>query len=283
MARSRGKENLIVDIDPDKVVHVEGEPVGRLDGLCFVADTDGPGETGRLIAAAAKRALVGEIRRRVEARELSLVGHLAETGERTQEQRVRTDVVLGLYDAQNGLLLTRTRDREVAETLDRILACVLLERQGDHVGVETREGGRIAYDEDVARGIERLGAIDGADCKLRQHEAAFGPELHGDRGVGCDELRGDQLRVLELIDALLQLLLESERARVAVHLPQARDECAHRHRSCLSLMVLIPTPPVDRASGGPYPNRRLARCQGGPRSTGAGGTAAGDDPAPGQR
>ena len=69
LARSRGKENLIVDIDQDRVVHVEGEPVGRLDGLCFVADTDGPGETGRLIAAAAKRALVGEIRRRVDALE----------------------------------------------------------------------------------------------------------------------------------------------------------------------------------------------------------------------
>jgi ATP-dependent RNA helicase SUPV3L1/SUV3 len=69
LARSRGKENLVVDIDRDKVVHVEGEPVGRLDGLSFVADADGPGETGRLIAAAAKRALAGEIRRRVDALE----------------------------------------------------------------------------------------------------------------------------------------------------------------------------------------------------------------------
>ena len=69
LVRSRGKEILNVDIDQDKVVYVEGEHVGHLDGLCFIADSDGPGETGRLIAAAAKRALVGEIRRRVEALE----------------------------------------------------------------------------------------------------------------------------------------------------------------------------------------------------------------------
>jgi ATP-dependent RNA helicase SUPV3L1/SUV3 len=69
LVKSRGKENLIVDIDQDKTVFVEGEHVGHLDGLSFVADSDGPGETRRLIAAAAKRALVGEIRRRVEALE----------------------------------------------------------------------------------------------------------------------------------------------------------------------------------------------------------------------
>ena len=69
LVRSRGKENLNVDIDQDKVVYVEGEHVGHLDGLCFIADSDGPGETSRLIAAAAKRALVGEIHRRVEALE----------------------------------------------------------------------------------------------------------------------------------------------------------------------------------------------------------------------
>ena len=69
LVRSRDKENLVVDIDQDKVVYVEGEHVGRLDGLCFSADSDGPGATGRLIAAAAKRALTGEIRRRVEALE----------------------------------------------------------------------------------------------------------------------------------------------------------------------------------------------------------------------
>ena len=69
LVRSRGKEHLVVDIDQDKVVYVEGEHVGRLDGLCFSADADGSGVTGRQIAAAAKRALVGEIRRRVEAME----------------------------------------------------------------------------------------------------------------------------------------------------------------------------------------------------------------------
>jgi ATP-dependent RNA helicase SUPV3L1/SUV3 len=69
LVRSRGKENLTVDIDQEKVVYVEGEHVGRLDGLCFSADSDGPGSTGRQIAAAAKRALGGEIRRRVEALE----------------------------------------------------------------------------------------------------------------------------------------------------------------------------------------------------------------------
>jgi ATP-dependent RNA helicase SUPV3L1/SUV3 len=69
LVRSRGKENLVVDIDQDKAVYVEGEHVGRLDGLNFIADSDGPGETRRLIAAAAKRALVGEIRRRVDALE----------------------------------------------------------------------------------------------------------------------------------------------------------------------------------------------------------------------
>jgi ATP-dependent RNA helicase SUPV3L1/SUV3 len=69
LVRSRDKENLIVDIDQDKVVYVEGEHVGRLDGLSFSADADGSGATGRQIAAAAKRALAGEIRRRVEALE----------------------------------------------------------------------------------------------------------------------------------------------------------------------------------------------------------------------
>ena len=69
LVRSRDKENLIVDIDQDKVVYVEGEHVGRLDGLVFSADSDGTGTTGRLVAAAAKRALAGEIRRRVEALE----------------------------------------------------------------------------------------------------------------------------------------------------------------------------------------------------------------------
>ena len=71
LVRSRGKENLAVEIDQDRAVYVEGEHVGRLDGLCFSVDADGPGETRRLIAAAAKRALVGEIRRRVEALESS--------------------------------------------------------------------------------------------------------------------------------------------------------------------------------------------------------------------
>ena len=69
LVRSRAKEQLAVEVDPGGEVCVEGEHVGRLDGLRFVADASGTVESGRLIAAAAKRALTGEIQRRVEALE----------------------------------------------------------------------------------------------------------------------------------------------------------------------------------------------------------------------
>ena len=66
LVRSRGKEHLSVEVDRDGPVFVEGEHVGRLDGLRFVADRAGTGEARRLVAATAQRALGGEIARRVE-------------------------------------------------------------------------------------------------------------------------------------------------------------------------------------------------------------------------
>lgn len=69
LVRSRGKDSLAVSIDDNKAVFVEGEHVGELEGLSFRVDSDGSGETRRLIEAAAKRALAGEIHRRVAALE----------------------------------------------------------------------------------------------------------------------------------------------------------------------------------------------------------------------
>ncbi len=66
LVRSRGKEHLSVEVDRAGPVFVEGEHVGRLEGLRFIADRTGSGDTRRLVAAAAQRALAGEIQRRVE-------------------------------------------------------------------------------------------------------------------------------------------------------------------------------------------------------------------------
>jgi ATP-dependent RNA helicase SUPV3L1/SUV3 len=65
LARSRGKDRIEAELDSDGGVFVEGERVGRLDGLRFIADETASGTTRRLLAATATRALQGEVGRRV--------------------------------------------------------------------------------------------------------------------------------------------------------------------------------------------------------------------------
>ncbi len=67
LTRARGKEALDAVLDEDGGVFIEGERVGRLDGLRFVVDDDASGETRRLMGVAASRSLQGEIARRIAA------------------------------------------------------------------------------------------------------------------------------------------------------------------------------------------------------------------------
>ncbi len=67
--RMREDRPLLSAVKPDGAVIVEGEPVGRLDGFIFSGDLDGAADDGRAIAAAAQRALRGEIDRRILALE----------------------------------------------------------------------------------------------------------------------------------------------------------------------------------------------------------------------
>jgi ATP-dependent RNA helicase SUPV3L1/SUV3 len=64
--RSRGKDALSVNIDPDGSVCVEGEQVGRMEALSFVPESAGVGDWERLVAAATNRGLGREVLRRVE-------------------------------------------------------------------------------------------------------------------------------------------------------------------------------------------------------------------------
>ncbi len=60
---------LLGHVRADGVVHVEGEPVGRLDGFRFVPESGHLGEDERAVLAAARRALRDEIAARVKALE----------------------------------------------------------------------------------------------------------------------------------------------------------------------------------------------------------------------
>ena len=65
LTRSRGKLDLEALTESDGGVFIEGERVGQLDGLRFVADDAASVEMRRLLAATAHRALQGEIGRRI--------------------------------------------------------------------------------------------------------------------------------------------------------------------------------------------------------------------------
>ncbi|MEE8444582.1 MAG: helicase-related protein, partial [Alphaproteobacteria bacterium] len=69
LIRSRARADLIADIDGEGAVRIEGEHVGRLDGFRFEPGDGVTGEARRLVLSAAKRALGGEIRHRIEALE----------------------------------------------------------------------------------------------------------------------------------------------------------------------------------------------------------------------
>jgi len=69
LIRSRARTDLDALIDGDGAVWVEGEHVGQLDGFRFEPERGVTGEARRLVVSAAKRALGGEIRRRIEALE----------------------------------------------------------------------------------------------------------------------------------------------------------------------------------------------------------------------
>ena len=65
LTRSRGKLDLEALTEDDGGVFIDGERVGRLDGLKFVADDAASAEMRRLLAATANRALQGEVGRRI--------------------------------------------------------------------------------------------------------------------------------------------------------------------------------------------------------------------------
>jgi ATP-dependent RNA helicase SUPV3L1/SUV3 len=67
--RLKDDSPLLSAVKADGAVLVEGEPIGRLDGFVFEGDLAGAADEGRAIAAAAQRALRGEIDRRIRALE----------------------------------------------------------------------------------------------------------------------------------------------------------------------------------------------------------------------
>jgi len=65
LVRLRDRKELLAAVTADGAVSVEGQYVGSLEGFRFAPDDTGRGEDRRMLAAAAKRALGGEIARRV--------------------------------------------------------------------------------------------------------------------------------------------------------------------------------------------------------------------------
>jgi ATP-dependent RNA helicase SUPV3L1/SUV3 len=66
LSRLRGKETLLAAVAGDGGVTVEGAFIGRLEGLNFIADAESGDDGRRALISAAKRALQGEIVRRVD-------------------------------------------------------------------------------------------------------------------------------------------------------------------------------------------------------------------------
>ncbi len=65
LIRARGKDDLFAIVEPDGGVSVEGQHVGRLEGLRFHPDETGSGEERKALMAAANRTLQREIGHRV--------------------------------------------------------------------------------------------------------------------------------------------------------------------------------------------------------------------------
>ena len=67
LIRARGKQDLFAVVEPDGSLSVEGQHVGRLEGLRFQPDETGTGEERKALMAAANRTLKREFGRRVAA------------------------------------------------------------------------------------------------------------------------------------------------------------------------------------------------------------------------
>lgn len=67
LIRARGKDDLFAVVETDGALSVEGQYVGRLDGLRFQPDVTESGEEHKAVMAAANRTLQREIGRRVTA------------------------------------------------------------------------------------------------------------------------------------------------------------------------------------------------------------------------
>ncbi len=120
LTRSRGKADLEATLDADSGVYIEGERVGVLDGLCFVAAEDASSEMRRLMSVAAQRALQTEIARRVsalaaspdDAFELDGSGAIHWEGTRIAALSRGRDVLAPAIGVRSGALLTSgLRDR----------------------------------------------------------------------------------------------------------------------------------------------------------------------------
>ncbi|MFN0194792.1 MAG: helicase-related protein [Aestuariivirga sp.] len=67
MKRLAQKEELMSTVEEDGAIHVEGEYVGRVKGLSFIADGSGEGAEARVLKAAAVQAVASEIGNRAKA------------------------------------------------------------------------------------------------------------------------------------------------------------------------------------------------------------------------
>jgi ATP-dependent RNA helicase SUPV3L1/SUV3 len=67
MKRMAQKEELMSTVEEDGAIHVEGEYVGRVKGLAFIADGTGEGAEARVVKAAAVQAVASEIGNRAKA------------------------------------------------------------------------------------------------------------------------------------------------------------------------------------------------------------------------
>lgn len=68
LSRLKGQSKLEATVTPNGDVHIEGQRIGRLEGLGFIADTEGASDQAeKVIAAAASQALRGELATRAQA------------------------------------------------------------------------------------------------------------------------------------------------------------------------------------------------------------------------
>src|SRR3546814_16898153 len=91
--RRRVEGALIGAVRKNGEVLVEGEFVGRLDGFQFRPDEEASGEDARPLLTAARRALGGEMPRRVKRLEQAGDGAFTLVDDRSEERRAGTECV----------------------------------------------------------------------------------------------------------------------------------------------------------------------------------------------